>query len=275
MAIKEYIKKLRINRYLPPLDNECNSEKIIRSINFFRKKNMATKASLVRRLRLNGYIPPVENEYDGEELTKAISLLNEANDTIKRADEIIFNLSEKEKNTFFEVEKLKVDLNQRQMVFCAITTNNNFNDEVLNKSKRGIDIPLVLMLMRWDGLIGFPGGNVEKEESLHSALKRELLEEINYEIDLKDNVQVLCSLSNNERTIHCFTQEVTLDKFKEIIKNSMNATGFLKETQGCFGVQIANFENDFGIKAFSKNNFKGTAFLEFNKLLSYLNNKKS
>merc|ERR1712212_250538 len=54
------------------------------------------------------------------------------------------------------------------------------------KTKTVHDIPvkgLIMMQVRFDGLLGFPGGLVDEGESVEEGLNRELVEEINLDLD--------------------------------------------------------------------------------------------
>jgi len=136
------------------------------------------------------------------------------------------------------------------------------------KELRGDQIPLVLMLLRWDGFVGFPGGKVDEGEDLITALRRELREEINFNVDPK-KANLLCSLAtqNDDRHIHCYEYNVGKSWFRHAITQAAQAEHFLSETQGCFGVQVAHFEGGGGIYDFLKNNFKATAKMELECLI--------
>ena len=174
-------------------------------------------------------------------------------------------------NTYKILPNLLQEEGKSQKTFCAIISHGKKSAKLegLKKSDRGQGIPLVLMMMRWDGLIGFPGGSVEDGESLTKAVAREIKEEVNWDIDIS-KLNPLCSLSLEDRNIHCFYYVVENDTMKRIIRSATNGPNFLKENQGCFAVQIANFENGTGIKQFRKSNFKGTAGIEFDILLKQM-----
>jgi U8 snoRNA-decapping enzyme len=153
-------------------------------------------------------------------------------------------------------------------IYCEAATPNRYYTGV-PKERRGDKIPLVLMLLRWDGCIGFPGGKVDSGEDLETALKRELREEINFNVDLR-KAKLLCSLAteSNDRHIHCYEYNVGDESwFRHAITQAAQAEHFLSESQGCFGVQIAHFEGGGGIYDFLKNNFKATAKMELECLI--------
>lgn len=165
-------------------------------------------------------------------------------------------------NQYQIIENLLEEPNKKQMVFCAIyTVGKPYSEyDYLEKSKRGIDIPLVLMQVRWDGFIGFPGGKVDDGESLVDAVIREMYEEISFVGDAS-NLVPLCSFSTDIYNIHCFSYEVEFSLLKEIIQKSTTGEHFLSENQGCFALQLAEFEKG-GYREFQKHNFKATAGLE-------------
>lgn len=109
------------------------------------------------------------------------------------------------------------------------------------------------MNMRWDGSFGFIGGFVDEKESLRAALKREVKEEIDYELDLS-TIEMVCSHGDKEKHLHLYKKEVSFEEIKEIMKNSINAKDFCSEMNG---LSLVHFEN-YGEKGFSnflKNNF--------------------
>ncbi len=173
------------------------------------------------------------------------------------------------------IPNLTQEENKRQTVFCAIYTISQpyISYNQIPKEKRGIEIPLVLMLVRWDGYIGFPGGNVDAGETLHEAVIRELREEIAYTVS-SDQLKPLCSFSTESTNIHCFSHQVSIEELKKIIVGSTEAEHFLSETQGCFATQIAEFENNKGFSQFRKNNFKATAGMELDVLVKQILERK-
>ncbi len=177
---------------------------------------------------------------------------------------------------YHRIEDLKRHPNLNDMVFGSIWCGESKPYEhhiEVPKHKRGVQIPLVLMHMRWDGFIGFPGGKVETGEELHEALIREMEEEYNFTVRLKhlvnDKPIHLCSHADNhgELHTHCFELEVSKSEFKRVIELATEAEHFGSEVQGVFAVQIAEFEKGIGYSQFRKNNFKASAGLQIDALV--------
>ena len=138
------------------------------------------------------------------------------------------------------------------------------------KDQTHIKCPAIIMIDRWDGRMGLPGGGVEEGESLKEALKREIKEEIG--ITIKE--EKLIPLASFEWKIisHTFALRLTeieflhiyyhiLNNFSRSILNHSYEEGsddshFLSEITGIKIVPILN-HNKKGIDEFMKNNFAG------------------
>lgn len=184
----------------------------------------------------------------------------------------------------------------RDVVFLAIYCDDSkpwIDYNGLSKEDRGKNIPLVFMIVRWDGYIGFAGGKVDEGETLIQALCRESKEEINFDVD-PERAVLFCSFSANEwrwgkgnsaegfdafqnqenvvtRHIHCYEYKVTEEELRQAIRQAPDAEHFLAEIQGVFATQIANFKTDKDYKGFTefrRNNFKATAGLELDYLIA-------
>lgn len=172
---------------------------------------------------------------------------------------------------FFHIEPGLRHLENRDMVFGAIycdAAEPYIKYDQVDPKDRGRKIPLVLMLLRWDGCIGFPGGKVDAGETLMQAFCRELSEEINF-IPHEINATLLCSFTDetDNMHIHCFEYQVSEYLLREIIQDASEAEHFLAETQGVFAAQIAEFKGRGGFSEFRKNNFKATAGMELDFLV--------
>ena len=96
-----------------------------------------------------------------------------------------------------------------------------------------------LLQMRFDGLIGFPGGGVDVQEvtaeTIIEAINRELVEEINYGFEEVTQKDWICShrkVTDGQSVFHFFAKQLPLDKILELEKDHMNAKDFPNESLG-------------------------------------------
>ena len=167
----------------------------------------------------------------------------------------------------------------RNMVFCAIYCDKEstvyadyktFTESSSLEKQRlaTVNVPTVLMVHRWDGKIGFPGGHVEKHHtSLLDALKDELREEISYEIseeELAQKVVPFRTYAHKDKNIviHSFKMKVDLKTLKALIANAPNAEHFVTETTA-IAVQIL----ESNMKEVLSHPFSGTAGKELSALI--------
>lgn len=141
------------------------------------------------------------------------------------------------------------NVGKKDMVFCIIFADKatpyenydcflNSDDENI-RNKANMNVPMVLAQMRWDGKLGFPGGNVESHHNtLIEAIKSELEEEINLININEDNLIPLVTFSDEKKHISSFAYKVTYEELKEIQKNSFNSKHFYTENCGSVLFQI-------------------------------------
>ena len=104
-------------------------------------------------------------------------------------------------------------------------------------------ISYAFLQLRFDGLMGFPGGIVDEDitciESIIDALQREVNEEINY-IDPIGVDHYFYSFYNKSKRFvsHFFAKEITLSEADNLERNHMKARDFPKETLGLFRAPI-------------------------------------
>ena len=77
--------------------------------------------------------------------------------------------------------------------------------------------------MRFDGLLGFPGGFIDEGESLEDGLKREILEELGSNADFVDihEINHVASHVRSDRPlcVHFYCKEIEMSTFRAIEKS--------------------------------------------------------
>jgi len=139
-----------------------------------------------------------------------------------------------------------------------------FKDDI-----KQMQCPAVIMVDRWDGRMGFPGGTMKENEEILDALKREIKEEIGIRIR-QDKVHPISS-HEWKITTHFYGLEVNelefLHIYYHILSNFSRSillhayeegdeSRFMSETTGIKIVPIIE-HNRKGINQFLNNNFAG------------------
>lgn len=167
-----------------------------------------------------------------------------------------------------------VEAEKKQMVFALIYSKKGqpfSNYSGIPEEIEVMDIPVVLMLLRTDGALGFVGGKVEEGETLVGALCREVKEEIGYDLELT-RIEPIITHQTSEANIHAFGYEIEgLSQLREIQAEALKAEHFPAETGGCIMVKIINFGEGLGYHEFLKNNFCATARIELETLVQEKN----
>ncbi|XP_054163406.1 uncharacterized protein LOC128961217 [Oppia nitens] len=107
---------------------------------------------------------------------------------------------------------------------------------------------LVLLQMRFDGLLGFAGGEVEVADvtvaDIVDATNRELEEEINYRFDGVTRDDWICTHrdSGSPFVQHFFAKELTADQLRQLETTHTTAEHFPCESLGLFRVPIGGFD---------------------------------
>lgn len=172
-------------------------------------------------------------------------------------------------------EKLVLDLNKPHCIFASIYCNDFKPYKYYDIKYKDKKIPSILMQMRWDGSIGFPGGKVEvsdygyklTEDDLKNALCRELKEEINLLNIDTSKLKHSSTFESDIQYIHNFKYEVNAEELINIYNNSSKAKHFFSENCGCILFQCAKYTEEKGYNNFVSNKFCASSLLELNHLI--------
>ncbi|RVE70196.1 hypothetical protein OJAV_G00062020 [Oryzias javanicus] len=127
---------------------------------------------------------------------------------------------------------------------------------------------IVLMQMRFDGLLGFPGGLVNpEEESLEAGLSRELLEELGLEVPITEEDYVetcrappLSSKSTSRLILHFYVKKMEEEQIREVEKAAAStAVDHGLEVMGKVRVPLFRTTHNGGLSFFLSHSFIGSA----------------
>lgn len=140
------------------------------------------------------------------------------------------------------------------------------------------EMPMVLVMLRWDGGFGTMGGKVDPGESLRRALARESGEEADFWLANSAELEALGTYQDGNWRVHSFALQVTYD---ELVEARTKATKVSQTSSECTGWCIAptqdySPDDDVarGVTAFRTNYFRSTAGLEFDALLELIRGKQ-
>lgn len=110
-------------------------------------------------------------------------------------------------------------------------------------SKNSHQVTYTLMQLRFDGLLGFPGGIVDEDvkdiESIIDALQREMHEEINFADGILVEDYFYSYFNTTKQFVsHFFAKEITSEKAEELERTHSQARDFPRESLGLFRVPI-------------------------------------
>lgn len=153
---------------------------------------------------------------------------------------------------------------RKNSVFCVIYSKNSQPYKGYKEvSDPNQVIPEIVMLMTWRAGFGLPGGTVDDEiekfgfkQGLIETLKRELKEEIDFEIDENSLSDIICSHDLASGFVaHVFAYEVSEEEILNIRLNYTNVTHSRAEIAGLNLLPCASF-GIHGLSTFLKHNLK-------------------
>lgn len=142
----------------------------------------------------------------------------------------------------------KIDFNQKiegkkQMVFVILYALDGQpwqSYEGASEKAKNLTIPTCLMINREDGRIGFVGGAIEEGETLKEAMKREIKEEVDFE--LSSDLEPLVAHDLGHITAHVFVNGLTYAELRELQRRSVDAPHFGSEVTGVFLPHLIDYE---------------------------------
>jgi len=163
----------------------------------------------------------------------------------------------------------QINIEKDNAVFLAIYVKDIAPWKYFKDDIKHARCPAVIMIDRWDGRMGFPGGGIKEEETLLDALKGEIYEEVGIRVR-PDKVHPIAShewkivthfygLEVNEleflhiyyHILNNFSRSILLHAYEE-----SDESRFMSETTGIKIVPIIE-HNKKGINKFLENSFAG------------------
>jgi 8-oxo-dGTP pyrophosphatase MutT (NUDIX family) len=171
---------------------------------------------------------------------------------------------------------------KKNAVFLAIYVNAISPWRYFKDDMQHIQCPALIMIDRWDGRMGFPGGTVNEGETLIEALIREIKEEIGITVR-PEKVHPIVSHEGRIVT-HLYGLKVLEAEFLHIYYHILNnfsrsillhayeegdESHFMSEITGIKIVPLIHHENK-GIARFLENSFAGSSDRELKIILEEL-----
>lgn len=175
---------------------------------------------------------------------------------------------------------------KKNAVFLAIYVREISPWKYFNDDIKSMRCPAIIMIDRWDGRMGFPGGTVDEGESLLEALVREVKEEIGITVK-PDKVHPIATHEWKIAT-HLYGLEVLEIEFLHIYYHILNnfsrsillhayeegdKSHFMSEITGIKIIPLVQHAGK-GINYFLENSFAGSAKNELLIMLDELFNIK-
>lgn len=169
---------------------------------------------------------------------------------------------------------------KKNAVFLAIYVESISPWKYFKDDMQHLKCPALIMIDRWDGRMGFPGGTVNEGENLIDALVREIKEEIG--ITIKPSQVAPIVTHENRYVTHLYGLKVLEAEFLHIYYHILNnfsrsillhayeegdESHFMSEITGIKIVPLIQHENK-GIKKFVENAFAGATREDLDVLLN-------
>jgi len=171
--------------------------------------------------------------------------------------------------------------NKRNGAFIAITASCqlylNYEDPSMTEEYRSRWFPVVLMVNRWDGKLGFPGGFVDDGETIIEATVRELIEETKISLRKDDVITPLCAHETPWIAVHLHwidLGKLSVGNLQAIIAKAVTAEHSVVEGSPVW-IHLADYGRNKGLNTTLNNNTLATAVKEeLEILLSKMAEKK-
>ncbi|XP_059188479.1 U8 snoRNA-decapping enzyme [Centropristis striata] len=122
---------------------------------------------------------------------------------------------------------------------------------------------IILMQMRFDGLLGFPGGFVNpSKETLEAGLSRELLEELGVALPVvvEDHVDSCHAPASSSLITHFYVKKMEEEQIREVERAAAcTATDHGQEVLGMVRVPLYTMKGGGGLASFLSHSFIGNA----------------
>lgn len=134
-------------------------------------------------------------------------------------------------------------MGEKNSAFVGLFVRNSYplkNYEGVSEKQRQQSCSRVILINRWDFTIGFPGGFVEKGESLVDAAVRETLEETGLRINPDRLKPVVSHAFSTDLNVHFFSYEITEEQMVSVLESAPKARDFIAESFGIMSVMLIN-----------------------------------
>ena len=114
----------------------------------------------------------------------------------------------------------QINPNKKNAVFIAFYVREIAPWKYFKDNIKHVKCPAIIMIDRWDGRMGFPGGTIDNNDPILETLQREVKEEVG--INIKgDKVHPIVSF-DGKRTTHLYGLEVNEVEFLHIYYHILN-----------------------------------------------------